>query len=189
MIKIIPYQLRWPDEFQTIGSLIRGSLDDKALRIDHIGSTSVPGLSAKDIIDIQLTVAGFDPEILETLTGIGYTFIERVNADHIPPEGPFEAEEWAKWYLKTFPPKRQVHLHVRQAGRRNQRYPLLFRDFLRTHPDSAQAYARVKIALAHYHADDIDAYCEIKDPVCDIISADAERWAARTNWQPGPSDF
>jgi GrpB-like predicted nucleotidyltransferase (UPF0157 family) len=189
MIEIVPYQLTWPDEFRSIGAPIRDELGNLALRIDHIGSTSVPGLSAKNIIDIQLTVAGFDPRIAEKLTGLGYLHVERVIADHIPPGGPFQAEEWAKWYFKTRPPVRRINLHVRQAGRRNQRYPLLFRDFLRTHSDSAQAYVRVKTALAHYHADDIDAYCEIKDPVCDIITADAERWAAETHWVPGPTDL
>ena len=54
------YQSRWPDEFQTIASSLRQGLGDLALRIDHIGSPSVPGLAAKDVIDIQITVSKLD---------------------------------------------------------------------------------------------------------------------------------
>ena len=53
---------------------------------------------------------------------------------------------------------------------------------------AAAAYGQAKTALAHYHADDIEAYYEVKDPVCDIIIAGAESWAAATGWEPGPSD-
>ncbi len=56
MVTIVPYQLTWPDEFQRLGGVSRGSLADLALRNDHIGSTSIPGLAAKDRIDIQVTV-------------------------------------------------------------------------------------------------------------------------------------
>jgi len=83
---------------------------------------------------------------------------------------------------------RRVNLHVRLQGRSNQRYALLFRDYLRAHPRAAAAYGQAKTALAHYHADDIEAYYGVKDPVCDIIIAGAESWAAATGWEPGPSD-
>ena len=83
---------------------------------------------------------------------------------------------------------RLINLHVRIAGYPNQRYPLLFRDYLKVTPLAAQAYARVKKALAHYHPDDIEAYCDIKDPVCDLIIQAAEVWAKSNQWQPGPSD-
>jgi GrpB-like predicted nucleotidyltransferase (UPF0157 family) len=62
-------------------------------------------------------------------------------------------------------------------GNPNQRYPLLFRDYLHANPEAAEAYARIKRALARYHADDIDAYYEVKDPVCDLIFQAAELWA------------
>jgi GrpB-like predicted nucleotidyltransferase (UPF0157 family) len=65
---------------------------------------------------------------------------------------------------------------------------LLFRDYLRAHPIVAAAYAQAKLALARHHAADPDAYYAIKDPVCDLIMAGAESWAAATQWNPGPSD-
>ena len=60
---------------------------------------------------------------------------------------------------------RRVNLHVRLQGRSNQRYALLFRDYLRAHPRAAAAYGQAKTALAHYRADDIEAYYGVKDPV------------------------
>jgi GrpB-like predicted nucleotidyltransferase (UPF0157 family) len=63
----------WPEEFQTLGGVIRQALGGLALRIDHIGSPSVPGLAAKDIIDIQVTVQGLDPAVEHAFSRIGYT--------------------------------------------------------------------------------------------------------------------
>jgi len=77
---------------------------------------------------------------------------------------------------------------VRVAGRPNQRYALLFRDYLRAHPGAAQAYAQVKLALAHYHAQDVDAYYAVKDPACYLSIGGAEIWAAATGWEPGATD-
>jgi GrpB-like predicted nucleotidyltransferase (UPF0157 family) len=78
--------------------------------------------------------------------------------------------------------------HVRVPGRANQRYPLLFRDYLRAHPQTAEAYARLKRMLSEQLADPY-LYPEVKDPAVDLIYLAAEEWADRTNWQPGPSDY
>lgn len=188
MITIVPYNENWPDEFKEIGQRLRGELGDLALRIDHIGSTSVPGLAAKDKIDIQVTAAELSPDVEAALNRLGLERKLEVDSDHIPPGGEAQPEQWKKWYFRQTGEMRQVHVHVRLPGYPNQRYPLLFRDYLRAHPDSAEAYARVKRQLARYHADDIEAFCDIKDPVCDLILFAAEAWAAETGWQPGPSD-
>ena len=74
-------------------------------------------------------------------------------------------------------------------GRANQRYALLFRDYLRKHPKCAAAYAELKRRLAQHHGDNSLVYSTIKDPACDIIMSAAEDWAERTSWQPGPTDF
>jgi GrpB-like predicted nucleotidyltransferase (UPF0157 family) len=188
MIQIIPYRPEWPEEFAAIGVTFRQVLGDLALRIDHIGSTSVPGLAAKDIIDVQITVTELDERVVEALKSAGYDRQEGIWADHVPPGAPEKSEEWSKWFFRPSMGQRRANIHVRLPGRLNQSYPLLFRDYLRTHPTAAQAYARVKSALARYHADDLDAYLDVKDPVCDIIMAGAEDWAASTHWEPGPSD-
>jgi GrpB-like predicted nucleotidyltransferase (UPF0157 family) len=187
MIEIVPYHNDWPDEFRTIASRLRAELGGLALRIDHIGSTSVSGLAAKDKIDIQVTVAALSPEVEQALNHAGYVRNLAVDSDHVPP-GETDPARWRKWYFRQGEGTRATHIHVRLTGLPNQRYPLLFRDYLRAHPDSAEAYARVKQQLVRFHADDIDAFCDIKDPVCDLILFAAEEWAKETAWQPGPSD-
>jgi GrpB-like predicted nucleotidyltransferase (UPF0157 family) len=192
MITIIPYQPTWPAEFAEIASALRAALGDQALRIDHIGSTSVPGLDSKDIIDIQLTVASFDDfqPIQSALQAIGYTLVPSNISDHRPPGALGPDSDWEKRYFRPPARQRPTHLHVRLAGRPNQLYPLLFRDYLRAHPAAAAAYAALKRTLARYHGqgDDHTPYIEIKDPVCDVVMAAAHEWVDRTSWQPAESD-
>ncbi len=188
MITIVPYRLEWPQEFARIGGAFREALDGLALRIDHIGSTAVPGLAAKDIIDIQITVQELAQPIEAALQSRGYNRLQGDWHDHVPPGQPETSSEWTKWMFKSGPGLRPANVHVRLAGRLNQRYPLLFRDYLRLHPGAAEAYAQVKSAIAKYHPDDMDAYYDVKDPVCDIIMGGAEDWAASTHWEAGSAD-
>jgi GrpB-like predicted nucleotidyltransferase (UPF0157 family) len=188
MIIIVPYQPTWPDEFRAIAVNLRQALGDDALRIDHIGSTSISGLPAKDIIDVQVSVAGLDPAILQALARAGYQHVERITGDHLPPGSPGEPGDWAKWFFRQPAGQRPTNLHVRVLGKPNQRYPLLFRDYLRAHSAMAQAYAQIKFALAKLHPNDIEAYYDVKDPVCDLIMGGADEWAAATHWALGPSD-
>lgn len=188
-IAIVSYDERWPDEFRRIGAALRAALGDLALRIDHIGSTAVPGLAAKDVIDVQVTVRSLDPgPIAAALAGAGYTLRDGIIGDHVPPGRDDDPAEWRKLYAQPPAGQRRTHLHVRQAGRANQRYALLFRDYLRATPPVAAAYRQVKEALARLHPEDVDAYYDVKDPVCDIIIDGAERWALDTGYVPGPSD-
>ncbi|MBI1347665.1 GrpB family protein [bacterium] len=186
-IVIVDYRPEWPDEFQAIAQRMRAALGEMALRIDHIGSTSVPGLAAKDVIDIQITVDGFSEQLDQRLTALGYTHLPEVTCDHVPPGDAGPPEEWQKWYFRGPGGRRKQNTHVRLAGRKNQRYALLFRDFLRTHPDTTTAYARLKRGLAA-HLLTIDTYADVKDPAVDLIILAAESWALATNWQPGPTD-
>jgi GrpB-like predicted nucleotidyltransferase (UPF0157 family) len=188
MITIVSYRSEWPAEFKKIGEHLRTELGALALRIDHIGSTSIPGLAAKDRIDIQVTVVELSEAVEQALNRAGFTRNPRITGDHLPPGSGDALEHWSKWLFGPAESARPVNLHVRIQGYPNQRYPLLFRDYLRAHPHSAEAYARVKQELARYHADDIEAYCDIKDPVCDLIIFAAEAWAGESGWQPGPSD-
>jgi GrpB-like predicted nucleotidyltransferase (UPF0157 family) len=186
MIEIVPYRASWPDEFKAIAAELRHALGDLALRIDHIGSTSVPGLAAKDRIDIQVTVKNLEPVVERALNQIGYTRLE-YTSDHIPTGSKAPPGDWKKWFFKPPESQRSTNLHVRVDGRLNQRYALLFRDYLRAHPATAQAYAELKRRLAQNLADP-DTYPEVKDPAVDLIYLAAEDWASATNWQPGSSD-
>jgi GrpB-like predicted nucleotidyltransferase (UPF0157 family) len=189
VIEIVEFDQRWPAEFGEIAAPLRGALGVLAQRIDHIGSTSVPGLAAKDRIDIQLTVADLDalPAVAARLESIGYTQAPGISGDHRPPGWQGPAEEWLKRFFRPPAGQRATNLHVRANGRANQRYALLFRDYLRAHPASAAAYAELKRRLAAGLRDP-DAYPDVKDPVCDIIMCAAEDWARATDWAPGPSD-
>src|SRR5512140_1617994 len=100
MITIVAYRPEWQQEFASIGSGFRQALGDLAVRIDHIGSTSVPGLAAKDIIDIQITVQDFDHAIERALKREGYNRLEGDWHDHVPPGQPATSSEWTKWMFK-----------------------------------------------------------------------------------------
>ncbi len=186
---IVPYDPAWPAEFAWVGRALRKALGERALRIDHIGSTAVSGLAAKDVVDVQVTVAALDPVAIgAALEAVGCAPRPDITGDHRPPGAAADPAEWRKLYYTPPPGWRPTHLHVREAGRANQRYALLFRDYLRSAPAAAEAYRQVKEALARLHPTDADAYYDVKDPVCDLIADAAERWAAATGWQPGPSD-
>jgi GrpB-like predicted nucleotidyltransferase (UPF0157 family) len=189
-IKIVPYDHRWPAEFHRIGLPLREAMGDLAIRIDHIGSTAVPGLAAKDVIDVQVTVAILDEEkVVAALAPLGYTLWEGITGDHVPPGQADLPEQWSKLFFRAPEEQRRTNLHIRQEGRANQRYALLFRDYLRVDPQAAGAYSQVKEALARLHPEDLDAYYDIKDPVCDIIMGAAELWANATSYIPGPADL
>jgi GrpB-like predicted nucleotidyltransferase (UPF0157 family) len=190
-VEVVEPDPGWPAEFDAIARALRSALDGLALRIDHIGSTSVPGLAAKDVIDVQLTVVSLEPaHVLDgLLAALGYEPVAHVDRDHVPPGlEPGDPAAWRKRLFRAPPGQRRTNLHVRVDGRPNQRYPLLFRDYLRAFPAAAAGYAQLKRELARWHADDSEAYTVIKDPVCDIVMAAAEDWAARVDWRPGPAD-
>jgi GrpB-like predicted nucleotidyltransferase (UPF0157 family) len=188
MISILPYQREWSEQFVSLGRELRNALRDLALRIDHIGSTSVPGLAAKDVLDIQVTARALTTKVDDAVNSAGYERLTHITRDHVPPGGAEDPEQWSKWFYNQRGDGRRVNLHVRVAGRANQRYAVLFRDYLRANPAMAAAYGQVKLALAAYHANDVEAYYAIKDPVCDVIIGGAEDWAATAGWVPGPSD-
>ncbi len=189
-VQIRDYDPAWPAEFSTIAGELRRTLGTAASRIDHIGSSSVPNLDAKDIVDIQVSVAGDSTldQAAALLQSDGWRPSERVGRDHVPPGVTTAEREWAKRFFSEPIGSRRVNLHVRVEGRANQRYPLLFRDYLRAHPESAHAYATLKRDLAALLATDSGRYADVKDAACDLIYLAAEEWAVATGWAPGPAD-
>lgn len=185
MIEIVEYNPNWPAEFGQIAAAVHGALGEMALRIDPIGSTSVPGLPAKDIIDVQVSVSRFNEPLEAAFLSIGYTLVPGITSDHQPPNFIGPDSEWEKRYFRPPAGQRPTHMHVRILGRANQRYALLFRDYLRSHPAVAAGYAALKRVLAQYHANDNEAYTLIKDPVCDVIMGVAEEWAQAVHWSIG----
>ena len=181
VIVIVPYREAWPEAYRQIAGLLRAAAGEGILAIHHIGSTAVPGLAAKDVIDIQITVADLAAESERPIEGAGFRRSRHLS-DHCPPGLSLPAEELAKRFYNF--DGRPANVHVRQAGRFNQRYPLLCRDYLRAHPGAAAAYGEIKGQLAARFPDDVEAYYDIKDPVFDLIMAGAEDWAWAVGWTP-----
>src|SRR5918999_767305 len=119
MVEIIHYQKSWPAEFLKVACILRQTLGQLALRIDHIGSTSVPGLAAKDVIDIQITVVALDDRIITAMTALGYSHVEDIRRDHRPPNFAGLEIEWEKRYFRPPPGQRSTNIHVRVQGRAN----------------------------------------------------------------------
>jgi GrpB-like predicted nucleotidyltransferase (UPF0157 family) len=137
-LEIVAYDPRWPAEFAAERARIAAALGPLALRIDHNGSTSVPGLAAKPVIDIQVSVARLAPlEPFEApLTGIGYTHMPHPDDDFAP-----FFHRPARW-------PHTHHVHVVLAGGAEERKTLAFRDYLREHDEAAREYERLKRGLA-----------------------------------------
>jgi GrpB-like predicted nucleotidyltransferase (UPF0157 family) len=152
-------------------------LGDVALRIDHIGSTSVPGLAAKPIIDVQISVLSFQPleAFKQPLERLGYIY----RADNA---------ERTKRYFREPPGSRRTHIHVRRAGSFSEQWALLFRDYLRTHPEADAQYAAVKRHLVTQFPHDDAAYTEAKGPFLWAIIRRADDWSQTLGWMPSPTD-
>ena len=176
-VEIVAYDPAWTARFAELGRDLRAGLGEVALRIDHIGSTSVPGLAAKPIIDIQISVADFDPlaAYRQPLERLGYVY----RADN---------PERTKRYFREPPGRRRTHVHVRRAGSFSEQWALLFRDYLRAHAEVAAEYAVVKRRLARRFRDDRRAYVDAKGPLLWEIIRKADQWAQAQGWLPGPSD-
>lgn len=184
MIIIEDYKPAWPQEFATIRSALLRCLGPLALRIDHIGSTSVPGLGAKDVIDVQITVRALTAEVRDRLIAGGYVHLPHITGDHVPLGADENPALWTKYFFNEPAGQRRANIHVRVDGNPNQQYPLLFRDYLRAHPHAARSIERIKHEIARRHADDAEAYYDIKDPVYDLIWNAALEWSGNTGWQP-----
>lgn len=183
-VVIIDHQSRWADEFKTAGAQLRKVLGDSALRIDHIGSTSVPGLGAKDVVDIQITVESLDEMAAFTEKMLAARFLKRGIYQYdclVGIDDPVDLQ-LRKMNFREPEGQRRCHLHVRQQGLKNQRYALLFRDFLRANTTVRMAYERIKRRLTEIFPESIGGYLYIKDPLMDIIYEGAESWAQNSDW-------
>jgi GrpB-like predicted nucleotidyltransferase (UPF0157 family) len=181
-IVIHPYDGRWPAHFAQWQLTLIRALGPHAKRVAHIGSTAVPGLAAKNIIDIQIGVERLSDEVVSGMAGHGFEFVAQHTSDHVPDGEPAAPEDWKKLYFRGIAERGRCHVHVRQLGCPNHRYALLFRDYLRAHTQARLTVERIKRELARLHADDADAYYAVKDPAYDLVWQAAGAWAARVGW-------
>jgi GrpB-like predicted nucleotidyltransferase (UPF0157 family) len=142
MIVVAPYDPAWPQLFAAEAARIRETFGLRALRIEHVGSTSVPGLAAKPVIDIQVSVQSLQPRDLhrELLVQLGYTHFPLGEFDLVYPF----FKRPAGW-----PSTHHVHLCV--SGSEQERNHLIFRDYLRNNPRGAAEYVELKRSLAELH--------------------------------------
>jgi GrpB-like predicted nucleotidyltransferase (UPF0157 family) len=179
---VVPHRRAWGQEFEALNRRLARALGPLARRIDHIGSTSVPGLPAKDVIDVQVIVTSLRParRITDAMARIGYR--ARPGAwnlrDHVPAGWRGPDSEWDKLVFGPPHGERPTNVHVRVEGRANERYALLFRDYLRANDTARHAWAEFKLRLASRFATDLAAYGQLKDPATDLLIAAAEEWAA-----------
>lgn len=176
-VGVVDYDPVWPAAFDHVGLRLRAALGDLAIRIDHIGSTAIPGLAAKPVIDIQVSVAALEPvsAYQHQIENCGFVW----RADN---------PERTKRYFRERPPASRTHLHVRRHGSFSEQFALLFRDYLREHPEHAGDYAAVKRGLSQLLESDRHAYVDAKTPfVWETIHL-ADDWAQSVGWEPGPSD-
>lgn len=137
-LRVVPYDTNWPREFEAERHRIASRLGGLAVRIDHHGSTAVPGLSAKPVIDIQVSVTRLHP--MEAYASL----LEQLGYRHLPhPDDAFcpffyRPEHWPHTH----------HVHVVQAGGKEERRTLAFRDYLRDHRSVAREYEELKRGLA-----------------------------------------
>ena len=157
MIEIVEYDPQWAKSFDELKNVLTDVLGNLAIRVEHVGSTAVPGLAAKPIIDIDVVIESCDllPRAIQALSGVGYFHqgdlgipgresFKRSGPD-IPRDG--TGRSWSSH-----------HLYVCDRDNRELHRQVVFRDFLRDHPDYAQRYAELKRGLACRHSDDRTVY-------------------------------
>ena len=173
----------WPAQAARLVERLRLVLGDVAVTADHVGSTSVPGLVAKDVLDLQVGVPALsavdDPAVLQRLTEAGFPRVEGVDAD----SGRGADGSWPKRFHGSADPGRVVHLHVREVGSPGWRWALMFRDWLRAVPDARAEYAAEKLRIAAGGAT-VSEYAAAKEPWFDTVHERVESWARETGWQP-----
>ncbi len=157
---VMPYNEEWKKAFSDIKNELDDALGDLALSIEHVGSTSVEGLSAKPIIDIDVVIEDISKleSVIAALKKIGY----RHEGDlGVPGREAFKYD--GKEHLMKH------HLYVCAKDAKELKRHLAFRDYLRTHADAVEAYGKVKEEGARLYPEDIDKYIEYKSPVIEDI--------------------
>jgi len=168
-IKVVPYDEAWPRRFAQERARIIAALGPLAHRVDHIGSTAVPGLAAKPIVDIDLSVPNADDEdaYLPQLLAAGYRLRVRQSGHRM-----VRTQDLA------------VHVHICTTGSDWERRHLLFRDWLRHDTVDRELYGELKQRLAARDWPDMNAYAATKSPLIAEITEHAEAWAHSTQWTP-----
>lgn len=165
------YDPKWIEQYNYVAKIIMEKLGSNIENISHIGSTSIPKMPAKNIIDIQIGVNDFNSIHLfqKELSTIGFNYLDQISQDHVPfKDFDYFEEGYEKRFFKGIYNNISCNIHIRITGSKNWKFALNFRDFLIEDNKVATAYAQIKerISCANLGIKD---YCLIKDPICDLI--------------------
>ena len=169
-VVIVPYDPRWPRLFQAESELLRKQIGSVLEALEHVGSTAVPRLAAKPIIDIMPGLRQLSDArgCIEPLAAIGYEYV---------PE--YEDELPERRYFRKGPAEgRTHHVHMVEVATEFWQQNLLFRDYLRTHSETAEEYEALKHRLAREHGTDRDAYTNGKTSFTEAVIEKARVGAA-----------
>jgi GrpB-like predicted nucleotidyltransferase (UPF0157 family) len=166
-VRIADYDPEWPVAAAAELLRIRERLGSVAARLEHVGSTSVPGLAAKPILDLQLSVTDIEQReaYVEPLQALGYLF------------APDPASPDFHFFGKPPERPRTHHLHVCEVGSEHEFRHLAVRDFLRAHPEEVASYAALKREIVAHAPNDRLLYIEGKDAYVDALEERALAWA------------
>jgi GrpB-like predicted nucleotidyltransferase (UPF0157 family) len=179
-VAVLDYQPRWMTDFELLAGKLQDVLGDHARAINHVGSTAVPGLAAKDCVDIQVQVMTIhEVQHVGLLAGAGFR-CRPEPWNRVEVSG---RQECRKLVFAPPPGWRRCNVHLREEGGPNTRFALLFRDYLRADETARQAWGAFKQRLA-LSVPDLLEYGQIKAPATEVLMAAAERWATETGWQP-----
>ena len=170
-IVVCDYDPNWPTLFEQERTRIKNVLGSFALAIEHMGSTAVPGLPSKPIIDLLVGVPSLEEateRCIEPIEALGYKYVPEY-ASWIPGELFFRKGPPGPW---------THHVHLMEPSYPRWDTLLVFRDYLRAHPEAARAYANIKRALAASSKDDIAAYRNGKSMFVEETTARARAWRA-----------
>jgi dephospho-CoA kinase len=196
-VRLVPADPVWPDQAARIVARLKTACGANALRVDHIGSTAVPGLDAKDVIDIQVTIESLATadELTAALRSAGYPRIDDVSSDVVKLDARSTAERfdhsgdaalWRKRLHGSADPGRPTFVHLRVDGWPNQQFALLFVDWLKANPDVRDEYLSVKrdAERAASPDGDIERYLAVKEPWFLEAYRRAWDWADSSSWRP-----
>lgn len=150
-VELVPYDGAWVGRFLQSREELKRAIGEIALRIDHVGSTAVEGMVAKPVIDIQVSVKSLSSKAFEQpLNVLGYKYY------------PFKNFEAYLFFGKPVPPSRDVHIHVCEQSSEEEKIHLAFRDYLRSHPNEAENYSKLKQRIVDSVRGDRSKYIQMK---------------------------
>ncbi|WP_373231328.1 GrpB family protein [Cohnella sp.] len=172
------YNEEWPALFDHLGTQIKTELKSSVIRVDHIGSTAVPSLAAKPILDIQISILDLNKIdfVRNRLEGIGFQYRQ-------------DNPDLTKRYFRETENNRRTHIHIREHGSWSEQFNLLFRDYLRKHENERDEYAKLKYDLAKKYRDQRAKYIEGKTKTIWNIMLKANKWSQEIGWKPSGPDF